>query len=153
MPLACPPWCCVLNDYLNKLRACAATVPMAQYDVPEGSRRLRRLNRFILLSKCERTKRKTSPETSRWQRKAICFALRAPGGLLGAPRCSSWRFKGAQEELVRIHGAAESLQNHPISFPKAPRSSQMFPARARKRFQNHHRIENVGFWKMLIFLK
>ena len=46
---------------------------------------------------------------------------------------------------MRIQGAAESLQKHPISFPEAPGGSQMPPARAPKRFQNHLRIANVVF--------
>ena len=88
----------IIMFYLNALRACTATVPMTQSDVPEGSRRLRR---FILFSKGQKTKRETSPEASRWLRKAICFG---PDAISSSKKRADEAQEGSKMNLEAFFG-------------------------------------------------
>ena len=108
----------------NALRACAATVPMTQFDVPEGSRRLRRLCRFILLSKCQKTKRETSPEASRWLRKAVCFG---PDAISSSKKRADEAQEGSKMNLEAFFGRSRGPREPPRHAPEVPKGPRGSP--------------------------
>ena len=95
---------------------------MTQSDVPEGSRRLRRICRFILLSKGQKTKRETSPEAFRWLRKAICFG----------PDAISSNKKRADEAQEVSKMNLEAFFSRSRGPRKPPRHAQELPKRPRE---------------------
>ena len=131
------------RDYPNALRACTATVPMTQSDVPEGSRRLRRLCRFILLSKGQKTRRETSPEASRWLRKAICFG---PDAIFGSKKRAYEAQESSNMNLETFFGRSRGPREpprHAPEVPKGPRgSSKTLPKPSSERKQCF--VENVN---------
>ena len=128
----------------NALRACTATVPMTQSDVPEGSRRLRRLCRFILLSKGQKTKRETSPEASRWLRKAICFG---PDAISSSKKRADEAQEGSKMNLEAFFGRSRGPREPPRHAPEVPKGPRGSPKTFPKPSSDRKRrfVENVGF--------
>ena len=74
---------------------------MTQSDVPEGSRRLRRLCRFILLSKGQNIKREAFSEASLRLRKAICFG---PDAISSSKKRADEAQEGSKMNLEAFFG-------------------------------------------------
>ena len=115
--------------YPNALRACTATVPMTQSDVPEGSRRLRRLCRFILLPKCQKTTRDTSPEASRWLRKAICFG---PDAISSSKKRADDAQESSKMNLEAFFGRSRGPREPPRHAPEVPKGPRGSPKTLKK---------------------
>ena len=108
----------------NALRACTATVPMTQSDVPAGSRRVRRLCRQLLLSTGQKTKRHTSPEASRWLRKAICFG---PDAIFGSKKRADEAQEGSKMNLEAFFGRSRGPREPPRHAPEVPKGPRGSP--------------------------
>ena len=117
---------------------------MTQSDVPEGSRRLRRLCRFILPSKGQKTKRHTSPEASRWLRKAICFG---PDAIFGSKERADEAQEGSNMNLETFFGRSRGPREPPRHAPEVPKGPRGSPKTLPKPSSDRKRrfVEHVDF--------